>query len=85
MKKRTPLLNLLINSISARSAPQISSIKDDYTFRFSYILVTGLCNSSANSCVVKFKERWFIIFSFLTASPEAFLLRNLQTIKVRPL
>ena len=31
-KKRIPLLNLLINCIPARSAPQLLSIKDEYTF-----------------------------------------------------
>ena len=31
-KERIPLLNLLINCISARSAPQLLSIKDEYTF-----------------------------------------------------
>ena len=33
-KKWIPLLNLLINCISARSAPQILSIKCEYTFFF---------------------------------------------------
>ena len=33
-KKRIPLLNLLINCISARSEPQILSIKDECTFVF---------------------------------------------------
>ena len=31
-KKRNPLLNLLINCISARSAQKILSIKDEYGF-----------------------------------------------------
>ena len=53
-----PLLNLLINCISARSAPQILSLKDDCTLRFSIFLIIGLCNSSANS--------WFDIISLLT-------------------
>ena len=47
--KRIPLLNLLINCISARSAPQILSIKGEYTFIFLNFLIAGLCNFSANS------------------------------------
>ena len=39
-----------------RSAPQILSTKDEYTFRFLQFLIIGLCNSSANSL--------FEIFSF---------------------
>ena len=48
-KKQIPLLNLLINCISARSAPQLLSIEGEYTFRFSNFLIIGFCNSSANS------------------------------------
>ena len=55
-KKRIPLLNLLTNSISARLAPQILSIKDECTFRFSNFLIIGLSNFSVNC--------WFDIFSF---------------------
>ena len=55
-KKRIPLLNLLINCISARSAPQILSIKGDHTFLYLNFLILGLGNSSANSL--------FEIFSF---------------------
>ena len=56
------LLNLLINYISVRSAPQILSIKDDSTFLFSNFLIVGLCNSSANSLLQ--------IILFSTVSPE---------------
>ena len=56
IKKKIPLLNLLFNSMLIRSAPQILSIKDEYTFRFLQFLIIGLCNSSANSL--------FEIFSF---------------------
>ena len=66
---QNPLLNLLINCISQRSAHQILSIKDKRTFPFPNFLVNGLCNSSANY--------WFGIISLLTASPEVFLLKNL--------
>ena len=48
-KKPIPLLNVLNNCISARSAPQILSIKGECTFHFSKILIIGLCISSANS------------------------------------
>ena len=48
-KKRIPLLNLLINCISAGLAPQILSMKDECTFLFLNLLIIGLCNSSANS------------------------------------
>ena len=43
-----PLLNLLINCISAKWAPQILSWNDGYTFIFLNFLIIGLCNSSAN-------------------------------------
>ena len=48
-EKRIPLLNLLIDWISARSAPQMLSIKGEYTFLSSNFLIIGLSNSSANS------------------------------------
>ena len=35
--------------MSAKSAPQVISIKDEYTFRFSGFLMTGLCKSLGNS------------------------------------
>ena len=44
-----PLLNLLINCISSRSAPQILSIKDGCTFLSWKFIIIGLCNSSSNS------------------------------------
>ena len=66
-KNLNPSSNLLINYISARSAPQILSIKDECTFPFSNFLIIGLCNSSANSL--------FEIFSFLIALPQADLSR----------
>ena len=48
-KNLNPLLNLLINCIPAKSAPQIVSIKGDCTFLFLNFLIIGLCGSSANS------------------------------------
>ena len=68
-KKQIPLLNLLIDCISAKSAPQILSIKGDCIFLFLNFLVIGLCNSSANSL--------FEIFLFLILLPEDFLSKNL--------
>ena len=43
-----PSLNLLINRISARSEPQMLSIKGDCTSLFLNFLIIGSCNSSAN-------------------------------------
>ena len=58
-KKRIPLLSLLINCISARSAPHVLSMKGECTFLYSNFQVIGLCNSPANHL--------FEIFSFLPA------------------
>ena len=64
-KNLNPLLNLLINCKSARSAPQILSIKDERTFLLLNFLTIDLCNSSANS----FLE----IFSFITVALSKYL------------
>ena len=61
-KNQNPLLNLLINCVSARSAPQILSIKGNCTFILLNFPIIGLCSSSANSLLE--------IFSFLTVPPE---------------
>ena len=61
-KKRIPLLNLPVNSISARSAPQILPIKGDCTFSFLNFQIIVLCNSSANS----------LLGIFLKPLPEVF-------------
>ena len=47
-KNLNQLWNLLINCISARSVPQIFSTKDECTFLFSNVLITGMWNSFAN-------------------------------------
>ena len=47
-KDLNPLRNLLINCISARSAPQILSIKGKCTFSLSFLKIC-LYNSSASS------------------------------------
>ena len=62
-KKLIPLLNLLISCIAARSASQILSTNDDYTFRFLNFQIVGLSNSSTNSLLD--------LILFLVASPEA--------------
>ena len=63
-KNLNPVLNLIINCISERSASQILPIKDKCTFLFLSFPIIGLCNSSANC----YSE----IFSFLIRPPEVF-------------
>ena len=59
-KNRNLLLDLLINCISARPAPQILYLNDEYAFRFLvYFQIIGLCNFFANC--------WFDIISLLLA------------------
>ena len=48
-KNRNPLLNLPINFISAKSEPQILSIKGECTFLLLSFRGVGFCNSSPNS------------------------------------
>ena len=45
-KNQNPLLYLFVNCISARSGPQVLSLKDEYTFCFSNFLIVGLCYSA---------------------------------------
>ena len=59
-KNQNPLLYLLINCISTRSAPKILSLKDYYNLRLLNFLIIDLCNSATNC--------WFDIFSFLIAA-----------------
>ena len=47
-KNQISLLYLLINYISARSAPQILSVRDEHILRFLNFLIISLCNFSAN-------------------------------------
>ena len=68
-KDRIPRLNLLLNCLPARSAPQILSIKDECTFLLLNFLINGLCNYSANNL--------FDIFSFLIGPTEVFLWKYL--------
>ena len=56
-KKQIPLSNLLINCISARSAPQILSIKDECTFPFlslKCILGITLLRANKNVLIISF-------------------------------
>ena len=80
-KKRIPLLNLLINCISVKSAPQILSLDELYTFRFLNFLITGLCNSFTNCsfCLISF------LIADLKPQPLTFYQKDLWTIKARPL
>ena len=75
-KNLIPLFNLLINCISARPAPQIFSIKDKCTSRFSNFQIIGLCNSSANC--------WFGMIQIFTTPPEDFLSKHLQANEASP-
>ena len=68
-----PLLNWLINCISARSAPQILSLQGKCTFLFLNFLILGLCNFSVNSL--------FGIFSFLIRLPEVFYRKICRPLK----
>ena len=72
-KKQITLLNLLVKYISAKSTPQMLSIKGKYTFLFWDFLIIGLCNFSANY--------WFEIFSFLIPLPEFFLSKVYRPLK----
>ena len=54
------LLHLLSNYISARTAPKILSLRDDYTFGFSYFPIIGLCNSSVNIHDFTFNTRFYL-------------------------
>ena len=68
-KYLNPLLDLLINCISARSAAHILPIKVQFTFRSLSFLITGLNNSSANSLLG--------IILFLIDPPDIFLSKAL--------
>ena len=47
-KNLIPLLNLLINCISARSAPKILSLNREQTLLLLNFVIISLCNSFAN-------------------------------------
>ena len=66
-KKRIPLLNLLINYITARSEPQILSILDEFTFLFLIFVVIGFVILQLIFCLK---------YSHLIPLPEADLSRK---------
>ena len=68
-KNLNPILNLLINCISSKSAPQILSIKGECTFSLLNFPVIVFSNSFANSLLQ--------IFSFLIPLPEVYLSKSL--------
>ena len=47
-QNRIPFVGLLINCISARSASQILSRKNEYALHVLNVLIISLCKSSAN-------------------------------------
>ena len=51
--------------MSARSAPQQLSLKNEYSFRYSNFLMIGLCHSSANCRAAKSKGCWCALSSLL--------------------
>ena len=71
-KKQIPLINLLINCISAISAPQILSITGESTFLSLNFLMFGLCISSANSLFEIFSFLTAALFASVAAPPEVF-------------
>ena len=71
-KNLSPLLNLIINCIYTRCAPQILFIKCACTFLLLSSRIIGLCNSSANC-----------LFEALPL-PEAFLSNYLSNIETIP-
>ena len=76
-----PLLNLLINFISGISAPQILTLKDDYTLCFSNFLVIDFSNSSTNSRVVESKRRQFDTTLFSIAPTDTLLSKIYKPLK----
>ena len=47
-QNRIPFVGLLINCISARSASQMLSLKNEYALHVLNVLIISLCKSSAN-------------------------------------
>ena len=72
-KNQNPVLYLPIKYISMKSAPQILSLQDEYTFCYTDFLIIVLCNTSASCHVVKSEERWFEIICPLLAPPGDYL------------
>ena len=77
-KYLTPLLYLLNDCISAKSTPQILSLKEENTFLFLNFLIIALCNSTDNS------TQLIIQLISNTTSTRRFV-KNLYTIDANPL
>ena len=67
-KNLNPSLNLIINSISTKYAPQILAIKSECTFILLNVLIIGLCNSG-NSLLE--------MFLFLIPLPDVLFIKNI--------
>ena len=64
------LFIFFIYCISARSAPQTLSLIDEYTFRFSSFLITGLGSLSANYWFCIISVLMTDLFACVTVSPD---------------
>ena len=62
-KNQYPLLNLLINCVSAKYAPQMLSSKGKCTFCFSSFLINGLCNCDMIKRKLRVASYEFIVTS----------------------
>ena len=74
------MLKLLLNCISDFEAPQILSLRDEYTFRFSNFLITFFCNSLANCWVSEITTELIVVPLCVV---KDFLSKNLETIQAR--
>ena len=72
---RNPILNLLTNCMSPK-APQMLSLKDECTFRFSNVQIIGLGNSSPNGLTGIILHLIADLFARVTALPEVLLPNN---------
>ena len=70
-------LNLLLNCISAKSAPRTFSIKGECTFPLLKFLITGLCNSSASSLLEAISFLVADLFASVKAQPEKFFIEKI--------
>ena len=72
-KNLNALLNLLINCISTRYAPQILLINVEFPFLFFNFLIIDFCNSSVNSLFEIFSYLISDLFASVAVPPEVFL------------
>ena len=68
-ENQIPLENLHIIYISVGLVPQVLSVKSEWTFLFSNVLIIGFCKSAANSL--------FEIFPFLVSLPQNFFYQKI--------